>query len=359
MIRILNIVGPLTYGGIESLLLSYAREINHEEYKYDFLTCSEDESDIEKEIIKTGSKVKHITRRRKNIFRHICQMYKFLWKNRGFYNIIHVHMSQESFLPLIIAKICGYKIRIAHSHTSFINNKISSIMKFKILLTNVFATDYVGCSISSCEFLYPINKNAIVLNNCIRYEDYYFDSHKRIIYRNELGLKDETALVLVGRLNPEKNHLFLCDMMKDIRLSKCKMYFIGEGIMRGEIEQAIIKNKLQDRVFLLGNRSDVKDIINAFDIFVMPSLHEGFPIVLLEAQINGLPCIVSENVSNETDISGNIVYSDLELNGWIEKICEVNNKKILRKYEGVYSYDINNCLTVLLQYYDSLLKKSI
>lgn len=355
MIRILNVVGPLTYGGIESLLLSYAIEIDRNEYIYDFLTCSEEESEIERKIINTGSKVKHIVRRRKNPLLHVIQLFDYLRKNKKNYDIIHVHMSEESFLPLFIAKICGYKIRIAHSHTSFINNKISWIMKIKIYLTNVFATNYVGCSISACEFLYPNKNNAIVLNNCINYSNFFFNCGKRDAYRQEFGLEGETALVLVGRLNPEKNHLFLCNLLSDERLKNCKLFFVGEGVTRKQIEQEIKRNGLSEKVFLLGNRNDVKDILSAFDIFVMPSIHEGFPIVLLEAQINGLHCIVSENISKETDISGNISYLALNSEVWIEQICNIQKNITCREYKGTDRYDIKTCLDALIQYYKKIL----
>lgn len=355
--NILNVLGPLSYGGIESLLLDYATIWNYQDGSYDFVTMSEYKSDIECQLVQLGAKVYHITRRRKNIIKHLCELYKILHSKRYYYEIIHVHMSQDSFLPLIIACLCGYKVRIAHAHTSY-STKISYMVKLKVILTTMLASHMVGCSQNACSFLFGSKSSeAVVLRNCINYEKFYFNYKKREKYRKEFSIKnDEIAIVIVGRIGDEKNHTFLCDIFGDSRLENYKLYIIGEGEREKKLKTEIINKGLGKKIIMLGAMGNINDVLNAFDIFVLPSKFEGFPIVLLEAQINGMRCIVSENVTKETKLTDKITYIKLEKERWIKEILSVSRDDILtRTYNGEKTYDVYNCFNELMEFYRNCL----
>lgn len=356
MINILNITNNIDYGGIESYLLGIAQNIDRKKYVYDFLTGSVYETEMMRKLRGTGSKVILISRRRKFI-RHVVEMLWFLWKNRRKYDIIHVHIIQKSYLPCFIAMLCGYKIRVSHSHTSFIGQKIPLKMRGECELTKKVSTDYAGCSRRANEFLFGKDKRCFVAKIGIDYKRFYFDSEKRNMYRKKMGLFNECAMCLIGRLEIEKNHIFICNIARQLQGLSYKLYFAGEGVQRQNLENYIEENELKDKIVLLGNRDDIPDLLNAFDILLLPSIHEGFPVTLVEAQVNGLPCIVSDRVTRETKITDDISYVALENEGeWINQIKIYATKSRTRAFAGSMDYEVKKCAKELEEYYDSIMK---
>lgn len=358
MIKVLNIVGGMNYGGIEILLKNYCEYIDSNEFVYDFLTTDQDNTDTIKKIREYGGNVFFLTRRRTNPLKHLKELYVFLKKNKSYYDIIHVHMNYEAYIPLFIAKILNYKIRIAHSHTSFINMKVSKSIKVKSQLTTFFSNYHLGCSKTACDFLFG-KKESYVVNNCICYDKYYFNDEKRKSKRVELELKDnEIALVQIGRFNFEKNHIFSCDLMKNIKTENIKLFFVGQGENFDEIKFYVAQNNI-DNICFLGARSDISDLLNAFDAMIMPSLHEGFPMVLIEAQVNGLKCFVSEGIPKNVDISKKVNFLPLNLSRWIEAIKEEECIEYNRLYSGDDTYDVNKSLECLLSIYKDAINSVI
>lgn len=360
MIKILNIVGALKYGGVETLLVNYAQKIDRKTFVYDFITVEVPGGVIEEKLLATGSKVYHIPRRRENLFGHILGLWKFLLKHKAEYDIIHAHMSEEGYLPLFLAWIVGYEIRISHSHTSYINSKVDFVMKCKCLLTTLFANNYAGCSENANIFLYGKLKKCVILPNIIDYKKYYFNINEREKFRIEFKmLKDEVALLMLGRLNWEKNHEYIFRMFAENQIkNNTNLYVVGDGGLKNKLDEYIKNNKLEKRIHFLGSRGDINCIINAFDALLLPSIHEGFPMVLIEAQVNGLPCIASNNITILTNISGNISYIPLKTHLWVEKINSTTTRNLnnLKDYKDKISmqYDITKGVIKLEEYYKQL-----
>lgn len=358
MTGILNVVGYIAYGGIESLIFNFSDNIDHSEIKYDLISSNAGMPEMQKKIESTGLNIYYIARRRRHLFKHIFQMFKILKDKRDDYQILHVHMINDSYIPLFLGWLCGYKIRIAHSHTSYMHSNVNLYIKITRWLTCIFATHGVGCSATACDFLFKNSHLPLkIIPNCITYENYLYNSKQRNKYRKQLGINEKKSLVVVGRLEKEKNHKFLCELMADNKLNDCLLFIIGEGSERNQLEYLIEQKGLKSKIKLLGKRGNVNLLLNAFDGFVLPSLHEGFPIVLLEAQINGLYCIVSDNITTEVDISNRISFLSLNKEKWINEINNIPSR-LKVNFDGEDMYDAKNSTKKLLSYYDQLLEEA-
>lgn len=355
MIKVLNVLGGMNFGGIEMLLKNYSETINRNEFIYDFLTCEPEENATINAIKDTGSKVFYYTRKRISFSKNIIESLVFLFNNRKYYDIIHIHLNYEGIQFLIFALIFGYKVRIAHSHTSFIGQKIGRFVQVKCKLTKLLSNYHAGCSNESNLFLFSDTQKCDVIPNAIDYEKFSFSLKNRKKFRKELKLTDgEKAVVLVGRFNEEKNHKFICELVRDYKLSNMHIFFIGEGDMKDEIALQIKKMDLANFITILGSRNNISEILSAFDLCILPSIHEGFPMVLIEAQVNGMKCIVSENVPENVDISGNCVFIPLSKNVWSRTLNEIQcfNK---RDFKGNQEFNIKNSILQL----ENLYKKCV
>lgn len=359
-IKILHVLGSLSFGGIESMLLNFHKVISKESFQMDYVTCSTEVSEMEKALICEGARIYHITRRRTNIIKHILEMFLLFKEKRKEYDIIQVHMNNEAYLPLIIATILGYRIRVAHSHTSYIGKKMDYISKFKCYLTTLFSTNYVACSMSAAEFLFG-KKNlskVYIMHNCILYKDYLFDITKRCELRKKYFLENRIIIGYVSRLDVGKNHEYICKLAQRDKMKKCLFLIIGDGSEYSFVENKIQEYNVEENVKLVGKRNDVAEILNILDLFVMPSEHEGFPIVLIEAQVNGLPCIVSKYVSEEVNLGNKMFFLDIKdenLYEWEEKIIE--SISIDRTMTCNQEYDAECYIKKVENYYLGLLKK--
>jgi glycosyltransferase involved in cell wall biosynthesis len=278
--------------------------------------------------------------------------------NKKKYQIIHVQLEYHSFLPLFLGIICGYKIRIAHSHNTIVNKKIPLNIKIARYFTKKLSNYHFGCSKLACDFLFGTNcKDSYVIYNFINYDLYKFNEDKRIKYRNELGIGNyEKAIVFIGRLEKQKNHQFLFNLMEKEKFDNIKFFLLGEGIEIDNIRKSIELLNLEEKVILLGTRGDVNELLNAFDLLILPSLHEGFPIVLVEAQVNGLKCLISDAVTKESDISGNCLYIPLDEKIWIEEIKNNANSSYDRNIQLDNKYDSKNMCKVLMGKYEEIVE---
>jgi len=207
-------------------------------------------------------------------------------------------------------------------------------MRHKILK---YSTDLFGCSKEACEFLFGercFNDNRVrIINNGIETENFVFNEEIRVKMREELGIKDSTIVVgHVGRFSYPKNHDFLIDIFKKVneKNRNTLLLLVGDGNLREAIERKVEYLGLSNRVIFAGIRSDVADVLQAMDIFVFPSLYEGLPVTLVEAQASGLPCVISDNITKQVQITDLIHPVSLERSPeyWSKKILEVTKDSL-------------------------------
>lgn len=335
-IRILQITGGMNMGGIENFIMNIYRNIDRDRVQFDFLIHQEEKQIFEDEIEKLGGKIYRVPSIRKSgYFKYKKNLKKFFHNHS--YKIVHSHYNELSGIILKIAKDYGIKVKIAHSHTSYPKYSfIESIYKnySKSLIDKNTDIKY-ACSQKAGEWLYGKNNTFEVINNGIDPKEYKFNEDIRKNIRDELKIKDNEILIgHVGRFSPEKNHEFIIDIFKELysKNDKYRLVLVGTGDTEEKIKEKVKSLNLQEIVKFLGVRKDVKNLLQGFDLFILPSIFEGLPVTLVEAQGAGLKCFISDTVTKEIDLECGLtefISLDKSSEEWAEIIEK--NREYIRK----------------------------
>lgn len=322
-IRVAQIIGKWLGGGVESVVMNYYRHIDRTKIQFDFI-CDDDSTNIPYEEIKTlGGKVILIPP-----YQRILKYHKELKKvlKEGNYKIVHSHINTLSVFSLYAAKSAGVPIRIAHSHSTTNKKEKKKNLLKQVLrpFSKVFATDYMCCSELAGRWLFGNkeynNGNVYLLNNAIDLDKFKYDEEKRTEKRKKLNIED-SALVIghVGRFVEQKNHSFLIDIFNEVHKQKENSILLlaGQGPLMKEMEKKVKILGIEDSVKFLGQRNDINELYQAFDVFCLPSLYEGLPVVGIEAQATGLLCVFSDDMTKETKVLDTTEF--LSLNQRVEE----------------------------------------
>ena len=307
-IRIAQIMGKWVGGGVESVVMNYYRHIDRNKIQFDFI-CDDDSTNIPyEEIENLGGKVILIPPYQK-IFKYHKKLKKVL--KEGNYKIVHSHINTLSVFSLFAAKSAGVPIRIAHSHSTTNKKEKKKNLLKQVLrpFSKVFATDYMCCSELAGRWLFGNKEydkgNVYLLNNAIDLDKFKYDEKVRKTKRKELNIDDDTLVIgHVGRFVEQKNHRFLIDIFNEVHKQNENsiLLLVGQGPLMEEIKEKVKNLNLEKYVKFLGQRSDVSELYQAFDVFLLPSLYEGLPVVGVEAQATGLLCIFSDDMTKETKV---------------------------------------------------------
>ena len=326
-IRVAHVMGKMNGGGVESVVMNFFRAIDRSEFSFDLLVDLDSTHVPEDEIRFLGGRVIYVPpyQELRSYRRSLREVFR-----DGDYDIVHSHINALSVIPLEVAKECGVGVRVAHSHSALGRGEPMKNMLKRILRlgANIYPTHRLACSEHSGRCLFGRRAEFQVLHNALPIESFKFDEVARKSIRGELGIADE-ALVIghVGRMCRTKNQLFLLDMLNEARSHRkeLSLVLVGDGPNEEMIRQRIHDLALEDCVYLLGQRTDVGRIYSSFDLFTLPSLYEGLGMVAIEAQINGLPCIVSDQVPQEALIAPNCVTHPLSsVHSWADTIVELS-----------------------------------
>lgn len=313
-VRVLQIVTYMSYGGLETMLMNYYRNIDRERIQFDFLEHRKETTEYDKEIESLGGRIYRLPKLNPLSGEYRNQAMEF-FKKHSEYRIVHAHINSMSGLPLSFAKKAGVPIRIAHSHNT------KEERNFKLPIKNYykrqiekFATDRMACGQKAGRWLFG-GKSFSILNNAIDTNKFLYQKAKRKSYRRELNIHENDFVIgHVGRFFRQKNHSFLLDTFKEIHriVPESKLLLVGEGPLQKNIQKKTLEYGLQDNVIFFGVSSKVGELLSAMDVFLFPSFHEGFPVTLIEAQTSGLRCFVSDSISDEVDITENIYRISLK-----------------------------------------------
>jgi glycosyltransferase involved in cell wall biosynthesis len=347
MKRILHVVSSLADdSGVMHVVMNYYRYIEKKKINFDFLYFKEFDHSFKNEIISYDGRCFLLPRPSLSSRRIYKDFFKENAKN---YDAIHLHPTFLNMFILPLAKKYGIKNRIVHSHTTMYSDKFfSSIRNFFFNLPlRHNANWYFGCSIAAGDFLYGKKRflkdgKSFLINNAINVDRFVFDVEQREKIRNEYNIKDSILIGHVGRFTEGKNHLFLIEIFNEFVKLKpnAKLMLIGNGNLRDRIKEKIKYYNLEDSVIFTGQVKNVNDYLNALDIFVMPSLYEGLPIVGVEAQTNGLPIVLSDSITREVGLV-NYRYASLD------NSAENWAKEILDLYLEASSFDRINALEII------------
>ena len=334
-IRVLQILGIVAKGGVEAVIMNYYRNIDKNKIQFEFIVHNDADENYINEVLVMGGKVYKITPYNKNIFKFMYEIYHIIKSNQ--YQIVHSNMNSLSGFVLLPAYLAGAKVRILHNHTTDSKEeKLRSLVKRLLRpFAKLFANQYWACSRLAAEWMYGknavINGKVKIINNAIDIEKFKFNKEKREQLRKELGLENCFVIGHVGRFVDVKNHGFLIEIFFFLfkYIKNAKLLLVGDGKLKSHIQYKVKELSISQNVIFLGERTDVGDIYNVMDVFVLPSLYEGLPVVGIEAQINGLPFICSDRVTNEVIFSNStkLVSLNMSAKKWSQYIIRARSNR--------------------------------
>lgn len=316
-IRIAQIVGKWIGGGVEAVVMNYYRHLDHNKIQFDFI-CDDDSTNIPyDEIEKLGGKVILIPPYQK-VFKYQKELRRVL--RDGKYKIVHSHINTLSVFPLYAAKKVGVPVRIAHSHSTTNKKEWKKNLLKQVLrpFSKKYATNYMCCSELAGRWLFGDKAyddgKVYLLNNAIDLDKFKYDKKIRDKKRKELGIKEDTIVIgHIGRFVAQKNHTFLIDIFNQFHKKEKNSILLlaGQGPLQEEIKNKVRELGLNDSVRFLGQRNDANELYQVFDVFLLPSLYEGLPVVGVEAQASGLLCFFSDDMTKETKVLDSTVFMSL------------------------------------------------
>lgn len=300
-IRVLQVVTYMGRGGLETMLMNYYRKIDREKILFDFLVHRDFEADYDEEIRQLGGRIYRMNRLNPVSRDYLNQLNTF-FKDHPEYRIVHSHLDCMAGIPLKYAKKNGVPVRIAHAHNS--NQTKDKKYLLKLLYKRIipkYATDFYACSEAAGKWMFG-SREFLILNNAIDSQKYSYNPEKARRVRDALKISKNMLVVgHVGRFHPPKNHEMIVKIFSEVlkRVSDAKLLLVGDGYLQHTVRDQVAALGIQDHVIFTGVRSDVCDLMQAMDIFLFPSLYEGLPVSIIEAQAAGLPCIISDKVPLE------------------------------------------------------------
>lgn len=349
--------------------MNYGRYIDKEKIQFDYLVFEMTDAPLLQDLMVRGSNVYHMPALSpKNIIKTVPQALDvFFAEHEGEYDIVHGHIPNAAFLYFEAAKKHGIERRILHSHNARGADGMAKKIRNRVLNLRAveLASEYMACSELAGEYLFgkkTVEQGRVqLLHNAINTSAYAFRPETREQKREELGLTGKFVMGHVGRFCEQKNHKYLLEIFRALvqKQPNAHLLLLGGGKLESEVRQQAEAYGLADRISFLGVRGRVCDYLQTMDAFVLPSLYEGLPVVCVEAQTSGLPCIISDTVSSETRLSDRLSYLSLKDSPtvWAERILREaerwnpENRAEGEKEVAAAGYDIRQQCQELQAYY--------
>ncbi len=366
MIRILHSVSNMDRAGIETMLINYYRHIDRNKIQFDFLCNKKKIGAYDSEINDMGGRIFRTPGLNPLKFLKYMKYMKDLFIKHPEYKIVEAHNGALGVYALHAAKKNKIPVRIFHAHGASITKDLKLPLKLfckSRLPYNMNKHFTCGIAAAECYFGEKVVKanDYLFVPNAIEVDRFTFSDETRELIRNQYNLADKHVIGHVGRFMAQKNHSFLIDVFAEIKKldQKAFLVLLGDGELTETIKQKADELGLTESILFVGNVSNVNEWYNAFDVFVLPSIWEGLPVVGVEAQTADLPCVFSSNITKEIELSDRVAFLDLNsgVEAWAKKINEMllygerrNNAKLIAEK----GYDIEVEAKKLQEYYLSL-----
>lgn len=332
--RIVHNIASLHLGGSQAFVMNMYRNIDRSKVQFDFVVTPETKEGFYDEITNLGGKIFSCPRYKGTNHIQYNKWWDDFFNEHPEYKVIHGHVRSTASIYLKIAKRHGL-VTIAHSHSTSNGNGISAIVKRIMQLPIRKQADYLfACSDKAGKWLYGekaiTQQNYYMIPNGVDLKRFEFDVNKRNQMRMTLGIKkDMMILGHIGRLSTPKNHKFLLNVFNKYHKinSNSKLLLVGDGELFDCIKEHIDKLNISDAVIMTGSKQNTEDYYQVMDIFVFPSLWEGLPVSVVEAQANGLQCLISDVITHDVDLTDLIQYLPLDEELWLGAIVEAHKKK--------------------------------
>lgn len=315
--NVLYTVNGLRVNGMSAVIMQYISLLNKDEYNFSIFTEEIADQFVE-QLKKYDVEIIQSHNRKKNQLAYYMELCSIL--NEKHYDILHAHGNSATLaVEMLAAKKCGVPIRIAHSHNTTCVHKT-----FDKLLRPVFYSTYthgIGCGIEAGRWLFRNHKHEVIKNG-IALDRFTYDEKKRNNARQKLQVQGKYVIGHIGRFTDQKNHDFILSIFKEyLKQKNAILLLVGDGPRESEISQLVQKMNLDKNVIFYGATEDTASLYSAMDVFLFPSKFEGVPLTLLEAQANGLPCVISDKISTEVNLTDLVSVVSLDdIGPWVEKL---------------------------------------
>lgn len=352
-IRVAQMMTEMNYGGVEMVVMNYYRHIDRSKVQFDFFVLEESEIPQREEIERLGGRIYIVPH-----YKHLVQYEKTLIRlfKENNYKIVHSHMNTLSVFSLRAAKKAGVPMRIAHNHSTAGKGEYKkNLVKYMLRpFAKVYPTDLFACSHLAGDWLYGKNTNYTVFNNAIELDKFVYNEQIRQKIRKQYHIENKFVIGHVGRFCYQKNHDFLIDIFEKVheREKEAILLLIGEGELEDEIKAKVHRLGLDECVIFAGTCSNVNEMYQAMDVFVLPSRYEGLPVVGVEAQAAGLPCLFSKCVTREVKILKTTEFADF-IDEYVDNMCNHAKMKRVNAEKKIIEagFDIKTEAEKLLKYY--------
>lgn len=345
-IKVLHTLPALDGGGAEKIVYDYCIRLL-DLCSFDFVVNASDTGMLEDSLKTKGCSIYHIPGLKTNFMENLQSFWRIL-KN-GRYDIVHISTGYKGLHYLTLAMLCGVKHRIAHAHLAYVpeTNIEKVIRKTATALTKVVATDLFACGSDSAIWMWGKrawnNGSVTLMRNAIASEEFAFDEYSRLRIREGLGHSEGIIIGNVARFSNQKNHRWLVQIFKQIVEFRddAILVLVGHGELLDDIKKYVDELGIAKHVLFLGIRDDVNELLNAFDVFVLTSFYEGLPVVLIEAQANGLPVVVSDTVTRDISLSSTVRFKSLQDDecSWAEEILNIAGRRN-NEWSSSWGYEI-------------------
>ena len=368
MIRILHVLPRLRRGGSQAVVMNLFRQLDRTRFQFDFIIFTQDHDDYYDEIIQLGGKIFHFTKFNGKNFSKIKKEWKNFFKSHPEYKILHSHVRSFASIYLPIARKFNVKT-IIHSHSSSNEKGFKGLIKSLMEYPLRFQADYLlACSTEAGKWLFgkkSVNKdNYLFFPNAIDFGKFVFDATEREAIRKKVLPSPDCFLVgHVGGLETPKNHSFLLDVFSELTklINNAYLLLVGDGTLEKEIKKKAVDLQLEDKVIFAGLQTNISPFLSAMDVLVFPSLWEGLPVTLVEAQSSGLQCLVSNNITKDVRITDLITYMPLSEGSlsWAKQVVRLSDNQVdrlnFRKENNFYAFDIKKAVSSLESFYEKIL----
>lgn len=365
-IRVLNLFTIMNRGGAETMVMNYYRKIDCTKVQFDFMVHRQERGAYDDEIESLGGRIFRMSPiSLTTLSNYQKELYSF-FREHPEYHILHSHMSELGYFAFKEAKQCGVPVRICHAHNAPVFFSETFIEKLKRIPREILArlirresTDFFTCSQIAGEWLYgkKLSNKMIFMRNAVDASLFRYNEEKAKLLKLKMGWVDKIVIGHVGRFNPQKNHSFLIEIFETFHKKNPNAILVlaGSGELEHEIMKRVQKKGLEDCVRFLGTRSDMPDLYQTFDLFLFPSLYEGLPVSLVEAQAAGVPCVISDRISSQAHIVED--YYPVSLDAPLQEWMYVIDKALKKERKDTYSlikdkgFDVNENAIWLCNFY--------
>lgn len=306
-IRVLHVLPGLQHGdGMSTVFMNYLRTVDHDEFVFDVICHWPYDEDYKDEVERYGGNVTYYPKFNMSNIRESKKAVNNYFNSNASYDVVHCHMANAAFIYLKAARENGVPLRILHSHQDhYADSWTHAVRNYPLVaMGKHYANYYIACSEKAGDFLFR-DKKYTILKNSIPTQQYRYDSVLRQQWREANSVENDIVFSNIGRLSLQKNQEFVLNVYSGIRntLPSSKLFIAGDGELREELRQHARQLGIDEYVVWLGNTNHMNELYQGVDVLLFPSLYEGLPMTLIEAQAAGVSCLASDCISEEAMVT--------------------------------------------------------